>query len=200
MSKRIVKPLVLLLPLVVAFASFAATAAADRGRDGRAAVAFGKAQFTVSPGQDERFRFFAKDRGGLPANDRGFIFYRNATAGFAYDADLDCVAVSGKTARFGYVIPSDPGVPAAIRGLGVVFQVVDNGTPGAGRDLVGYVTGPAAIAAACETTPVPNLTAIREGNIVVRPGKGDRHKPKPRDDKDDDTDDTDDSDDTDTDD
>lgn len=196
MSKRMIRPLVLLVSVTAVFGSFAATASADRGRyDDRPGIAFGKAQFTVAPGQDERFGFLAKDR-GLPLDDRGFIFYRNATAGFAYEADLDCVFVSGKTARFGYVIPNDASVPAAIRGLGVVFQVVDNGTPGAGRDLVGYVSGPAAIAAACDTTVVPNPTAIREGNIVVRPGKADRHKPKPKhddtDDSDDSTDDTDD--------
>ena len=188
MNKRIVKPLLLVVAITAVFGTFAATATAHGGKHrGTAGVAFGKAQFTVAPRQDERLGFLAKDR-GLPLADRGFVFYRNATAGFAYEADLDCVAVSGKTARFGYVIPNDPGVPAAIRGLGVVFQVVDNGKPGAGRDLVGYVSGPAAIASACDTTVVPNLTAIREGNIVVRPGKAARHEPK-----DDDTDDTDDT-------
>lgn len=190
MRKRIGRQLLVLGPIAAVFAVFAATASAHSDRDH--ALAFGRAHFTVSAGQDERVGFVARDRGAM-LDDRGFVVYRNATAGFAYDTELACVSVSGDTARFGYVIPNEPDVPASIRGLGVVFQVVDNGTPGAGKDLVGYVSGPAAIAASCATTVVSHLTAIRTGNVVVKQGKGE--KPRADDDDTDDGDDTDDSDD-----
>lgn len=186
MRRRMLRQLLLLAPIVAVAGTLAGTASAHRGHDH--AIAFGRAHFTVSPGQDERIGFVARDR-GLRLNDRGIVVYRNVTAGFAYDADLDCVSISGRTARFGYVIPSDPGVPESLRGLGVVVQVVDDGAPGAGTDLVGYVSGPASLAAACATTAVPSMTAIREGNVAVRAGKLDRQKARDDDDTDDTTDD-----------
>lgn len=186
MKKRIMRQLLIFAPIAAIFAVAAGTASAHRGHDH--GVAFGRAHFTVAVGQDERIGFVAKDR-GAKLDDRGFVVYRNATAGFTYDTEIACAAVKGNRARFGYVIPNEPDVPASIRGLGVVFEVVDNGAPGAGKDLIGYVSGPAAIASACASTPVPNLTAIRAGNIVVKSGKEDRKKHRD-DDTDDSTDDT----------
>jgi len=153
------------LPLALLAAALVTPASANRGE--RAGKATGAARFTVTAGQDERLRVRAVD-GGPAAQDRGKIEYRNATAGFSYRAHLACVDVEGATARFGYVIPDREGVPASIRGLGVVFQVVDNGKPGAGKDAVGYVSGPAAIATACDTTTVGAAQPIASGNLRVK--------------------------------
>jgi hypothetical protein len=156
------------LPVALAATALAGGATANGGKGDRsAAKTAGAVRVTVAAGQDERFAFSAKDRGAA-ADDRGKLHYRNATAGFSYRARLACVRVEGQTARFGYVIPSKNRVPAAIRGLGIVVQVVDNGSPGAGKDTVGYVSGPAAIAAACDTTAVPSAAAIMSGNVKVK--------------------------------
>ena len=151
-----------LFTLALLATTFVAPAAANRGD--RAGKAMGAVRFTVSAGQDEQAVFWAADRGAA-AVDRGKIHYRNATAGFSYRAKLACVDVEGTTARFGHVIPSREGVPAAIRGLGVVFQVVDNTTS---ADTVAYVSGPAATATACDSASVGTAQAIAAGDVRVR--------------------------------
>jgi hypothetical protein len=114
---------------------------------------------------NESAAFTAVDR-GLPANDFGVIRYCNNTAGFCYVARLVCVSVVGNTARFGYVIPNQPGVPAGIVGLNIVWTVADNG-PGAPLDTAGYSV--VANATLCDATVTPT-TPITQGNIVVRQG------------------------------
>jgi hypothetical protein len=155
-----------LLAGLFAFSLLATTlvAPATANRGDRAGKAMGAVRFTVSAGQDEQAAFWAVDRGAA-AIDRGKIHYRNATAGFSYRARLACVDVEGATARFGYVIPSGEGVPVAIRGLGVVFQVVDGGKSG---DTVAYVSGPAAAATACDTASIAGAQAIAAGNVRVK--------------------------------
>lgn len=74
--------LAVLIPAAAVFSVLAAPAGADRRPNGVLAESHGRAQFTVSAGQDERFAFVAVDRGDS-ARDRGFIHYRNATAGFS---------------------------------------------------------------------------------------------------------------------
>jgi hypothetical protein len=154
-----------LLPLALLAAALVTAASANRGE--RVGKASGAARFSVTAGQDERIRLRAGD-GGPAAQDRGKIHYRNATAGFSYRARLVCVDVDGSTARFGYVIPDREGVPASIRGLGVVFQVVDNGKPDTGKDTVGYVSGTAASATACDATAVSAAQQISSGNLRVK--------------------------------
>lgn len=189
------KLLAAVIPLAALIAALANPAAAHHREKVIPGHAFGAARFTFSPGQDERFAFRAVDR-GLPEEDHGFIHYTNATRNFSYRARLVCVDVEGTTARFGYVIPNSEGVLPEIRGLGVVFQVVDNGKPGAGRDLVGYISGAAAIAAACDTQVVPSTRPITSGEITVRPErvkqKKDRKDKKDKNDHDRDDDTTDD--------
>lgn len=204
MQKRIIKPLLGVAPVVALAMVFAATATAGGGgakaaKHGVAGVALGKAQFTIAAAQDERLAFFAKDRGAA-TRDRGFVVYRNVTAGVSYDAKLDCVAVDGGTARIGYVIPDEASVPASLRGVGIVIAVVDSGKNSSTPDAVGYVSGPASIAADCDDVPVPTVAPIRAGKIMVRTAKADRPKAKPDDDDDGkggaagaDTDDSDDS-------
>lgn len=198
--RNMTKLVVAIGPVLALVAALAAPAGASHPSRTSPSKAFGAATFSVSAGQDERASFFAVDK-GTAAHDRGFINYRNVTAGFGYRARLVCVDVEGKTARFGYVIPDDPHVPAAIRGSGVVFQVVDNSKSGPGHDTVGYVSGPAAIATACDSTVVANARPITAGNVVVKHSrvhakkeKKDKKKKQPA--HDDDTTDDDTTDDT----
>jgi hypothetical protein len=168
------------LPVALAATALAGGAAANGGKGDRSsAKTAGAVRVTVAAGQDERFAFSARDRGAA-AEDRGKLHYRNATAGFSYRARLACVRVEGRTARFGYVIPTSDRIPSAIRGLGIVVQVVDNGSPGAGKDTVGYVSGAAAIAAACDSTAVPSAAAIASGNVKVKAAGASTSKPKGR--------------------
>jgi hypothetical protein len=162
------KVLALILPVALLTIVFVGPAAANRGKGDRVAKAQGRVGVTVSAGQDERFSFHAKDR-GTAAQDLGKVHYRNATAGFSYRARITCVDVDGTTARFGYVIPSTEAVPAAIRGLGIVAQVTDTGKNATARDTVGYVSGAAALATACDTAAVANSQAITAGNLRVKP-------------------------------
>jgi hypothetical protein len=156
-----------MLPVALLATVLVGPAGAHGGKGERVGKTQGHVQVTVSAGQDERFSFYAKDR-GTAAQDRGKLRYRNATAGFSYRARIGCVDVEGTTARFGYVIPSTEGVPAAIRGLGVVVQVTDTGKGATAKDTVGYVSGAAALATACDSMPVANAHAIIAGNLRVR--------------------------------
>ena len=161
------KVFALMLPVALLATALVGPAAANRGKGERAAQTQGHVRVTVSAGQDERFSFQAKDR-GTAAQDFGKLRYRNATAGFSYRARITCVDVEGTTARFGYVIPSNERVPAAIRGLGIVVQVADTGKNATAKDTVGYVSGAAALATACDTTAVGNAQAISAGNVRVK--------------------------------
>lgn len=161
------KVLALTIPAALVATALVGPAAANRGDRARAGKAQGHVQVTVSAGQDERFSFRAADR-GTAAQDRGKLRYRNKTAGFGYRAKIACVDVDGTTARFGYVIPNRENVPAAIRGLGIVVQVTDAGKNATTKDTVGYVSGAAALATACDTTPVANAQAVTAGNLKVK--------------------------------
>ncbi|HEY3099207.1 MAG TPA: hypothetical protein VGL14_09880 [Methylomirabilota bacterium] len=132
---------------------------------------------TMYGGADQRVFFVAKDK-GLPMSDRGTIHYRNVTDNFSYKAKLLCVSpvpATPNAARFGYVIPNQKGVPPAIVGLWVIWEVQDNGSA-APPDQAGYVFGSAPPGAQgaqqCDTITSP-MQPITSGNIVVRQAAGD---------------------------
>ena len=95
-------------------------------------------------GSEETLQFAVSDRAG---GDSGTLVYKNLTAGFHYVAQVDCVVVSGDTATFSYVIPSQPQVPVDIRGLSVTFTVEDD------PDEIGYV-----VAGGCGPAPTNAVT------------------------------------------
>jgi hypothetical protein len=181
------KVLALTLPAALVATALVGPAAAHRGDRDRVGKAQGHVQVTVAAGQDERFSFHAADRGAA-AQDRGKLRYRNKTAGFGYRAKIACVDVEGTTARFGYVIPNRENVPAAIRGLGIVVQVTDAGKNATTKDTVGYVSGPAALATACDTTPVAGAQAVTAGNLKVKAAAATSKSGKNRKHRDDDDD------------
>jgi hypothetical protein len=148
----------------VAAAAFAAPRAAADPPLGHANGSFVFAYFAV-----ESLEFNAHDR-GLPAEDRGDAGYCNLTAGFCYRAELVCVSVVGNTARFGYVIPNQPGVPPFIVGFSVVWQVVDlaRHAPGDTAGYVNTVVPDPTLALACDTAGSPQ-SPILQGDVRVKP-------------------------------
>jgi len=130
--------------------------------------ATGGVQFTN--GNEQSLDFDAHD-GGLSADDWGNITYTNFTVGISYSADVLCanVNVGTSTAYFAYEIPA--GVDG-IGGLGIVFRVIDGGTPGTNGDQVSFGVfgdGDAAVAA-CEGSTLGSVVVnntVTGGNLVV---------------------------------
>ena len=131
--------------------------------------ATGDVQFTGS-GAEQELDFNAHD-GGASANDKGAIAYTNFTAGISYSAIVSCanVDVSTGSAYFSYEIPA--GFPG-LSGIGIVFKVVDGGTPGTNGDQVSFGVfsdGNAAVAA-CEAGTLGSVVidnTVTAGNLVV---------------------------------
>jgi hypothetical protein len=149
---------------LVLFGSYVAVASAAPTPN-----ATGGVQFT--DGSSVQSLDFNAHDGGLSVYDKGEVMYTNFTAGISYTADVECanVNVNTNTAYFAYEIP--PGLPG-LSGLGIVFRVVDGGTPGTNGDQVSFgvfASGDDAIAA-CDAgilgTVVINNT-VTGGNLVV---------------------------------
>lgn len=77
----------------------------------------------LNQGSEETLQIAVSDRAG---GDSGTLVYENLTAGFLDVAQVDRVVVSGDTATFSSVIPSQPQVPVDIRGLSVTLTVEDD--------------------------------------------------------------------------
>ena len=157
------KRLVILCALAFA-ASYAATAGAAP-----APKATGGVQFTT-PGSVQSMEFNAHD-GGASVLDWGEVTYTNFSAGFSYTADVECanVDVNTSTAYFAYEIP--PGLPG-LSGLGIVFRVIDGGTPGTNGDQVsfGVFSSVDDAIAACELATLGSVVinnTVTGGNLVV---------------------------------
>jgi hypothetical protein len=134
--------------------------------------ATGDVDFT-NGSSDQSLAFNAHD-GGASADDKGQITYTNFTAGLTYSAPVLCanVNVGTSTAFFAYEIPS--GIPGfeSLGGYGILFKVVDGGTPGTNGDQISFDAFPgnsAAAVAACEsaTGGTSNPQTITAGNLVV---------------------------------
>jgi len=150
------------LTTLAAFAAFAAQAAADDPQQ----HATGGVHWTGAA--SEKASFNAHDYGAT--GDRGQIHYENLSIGMSYTADITCADVDGNVARFGYIIPNQPG-PAAIGivGVEVVFEVTDNGSPGRGKDTVRYwFAGPGSgLAGTCDVSLPGSANLVTKGNLVV---------------------------------
>lgn len=149
------------LTTLAAFAAFAAQAAADDPQK----HATGGVHWGSVP---ERASFNAHDYGA--AGDRGQFHYENLSIGMEYTADIVCADVDGNVARFGYVVPNQPG-PAlvGIVGFEIVFEVTDNGSPGRGKDTVRYwYAGPGSrLAGTCDASRPGSGDLVTRGNLVV---------------------------------